>query len=125
MGTKNEIKNESQELVNEIKRLLSELDWSQNRLARILFMEFNEWNDNEDEIKKFEGKLKKELQRSTTKPVLLRKYIDVIVRHDEAKKLNLIFNKYVPQNSISTSLSDAMKGVSKEIERVHGFNSEK
>lgn len=114
MGTKQT----SVELLAQIKELIAELGWSQNKLARILYTELNEWDD-EDEIFKFQEKLKKELQRSTTKVERLRAYLDVIVRHPEAKKIDVVFNKYSPQNSISSSLSKAMGDISQEIDNAY------
>lgn len=111
MGTKQT----SVELSSKIKELIAELGWSQNKLARILYTELNEWDD-EDEILKFQEKLKKELQRPTTKVEKLKAYLDVIVRHPDAKKIDMVFNKYTPQNAISSSLSKAMVDISQEID---------
>ena len=114
MGTKQT----SLELLSQIKELIAELGWSQNKFARILYTELNEWDD-ENEILKFQEKLKKELQRSTTKVERLRVYLDVIVRHPDAQKIDVVFNKYSPQNSISSSLSKAMGDISQEIDNAY------
>lgn len=114
MGTKQE----SIELQAQIKKLTTELGWSQNKLARILYTELNEWDD-EDEIAKFQEKLKKELQRSTTKAERLRIYLDVIIGYPEAQKLDLVLNKYIPLKSISSSLSEAMRDISQEIDNAY------
>lgn len=106
------------ELQSQIKKLIVELGWSQNRLARILYTELNDWDD-DDEITKFQEKLKKELQRSTTKVERLRIYLDVIIRHPDAQKLDVVFNKYIPCNSISSSLSEAMEDISQEIDNAY------
>lgn len=114
MGTKQE----SIELQAQIKKLTVELGWSQNRLARILYTELNEV-DNKDEIAKFQEKLKKELQRSTTKVERLQIYLDVIIGHPETQKLDVVSKKYIPQNSISSSLSEAMGDISQEIDNAY------
>lgn len=114
MGTKQE----SSELLSQIKGLIAQLGWSQNELARILYTELNEWDD-EDQILRFQEKLKKELQRPTTKADRLQVYLDVIVRHPEAQKLDVVFNRYIPQNSISSTLSKAMGDISQEIDNVY------
>lgn len=116
MGTKQE----ALEIQAQIKALVAELGWSQNRLAQILYAEQNEV-ENRDEILKFQERLKKELQRPTTKVERLRAYLDVIVRHPEAQKLDVVFNKYIPQCSITPELSQGMKGISQEIDRA--FNN--
>ncbi len=114
MGTKQE----ALEVQSQIKSLAAELGWTQNRLAQILYTELNEWDD-DDEILKFQERLKKELQRSTTKVDRLKKYLEIVVSHPEAQKLDVIFNKYVPTNAISSSLSKEMSKVSKEIDNVY------
>lgn len=114
MGTKQE----SHELLSQIKGLIAELGWTQNRLARILYSELHEWDD-EDEIRRFQEKLKKELQRPTTKADRLKVYLDVMVRRTEAKKLDVVMNRYIPQESISSSLSKGMKDISSEIDNAY------
>ena len=114
MGTEKE----SHELLLQIKGLIAELGWTQNRLARILYSELHEWDD-EDEIYKFQEKLKKELQRPTTKVDRLKVYLDVMVRHPEAQKLDVFMNRYIPQESISSSLSKGMKDISSEIDNAY------
>ena len=114
MGTKQEVL----EVQSQIKSLAAELGWTQVRLAQILYTELNEWDD-DDEILKFQERLKKELQRSTIKINRLKKYLEIVVSHPEAQKLDVIFNKYVPQNAISSSLSKEMGKVSKEIDNVY------
>lgn len=114
MGTKQE----TLEIQFQIKKLATELGWSQNSLARILYTELNEWDD-DDEILRFQEKLKKELQRPTTKVERLKVYLDVIVRHPDAKKLDVVFNKYIPQGSISSSLKKNMSDISQEIDNAY------
>jgi hypothetical protein len=88
--------------------------WSQNRLAEILYTKFND-EDVEGDILKFQERLKKQLQRPTTNVEKLRKYLDVIVRHPQAKNLDLIINKYIPHGSISSNLSKDMVDISVEL----------
>lgn len=114
MGTKQEVL----EIQSHIKSLAVELGWTQNRLAQILYTELHEWDD-DDEILKFQERLKKELQRSTTKVERLKKYLEIVVNHPDAQKLDVVFNKYVPQNAISSSLSKEMAKVSQEIDNVY------
>lgn len=114
MGTEKE----SHEVLLQIKGLIAELGWTQNRLARILYSELHEWDD-EDEIYRFQEKLKKELQRPTTKVDRLKVYLDVMVRHPEAQKLDVFMNRYIPQESISSSLSKGMKDISSEIDNAY------
>lgn len=114
MGTKQT----TLELKYQIKELVTELGWSQNRLAQIVYTEMNDWDD-DDAILKFQERLKKELQRSTTKPEKLQRYLEIIVSHPEAQKLDIVLNKYVPQGSITASLSRGMGDISQEIDSAY------
>ena len=111
MGTNNE----TVELQSHIKILAANLGWSQNRLARVLYTEIHDW-DNDEEIFKFQEKLKKELQRGTTKVEKLQRYLEILVNHPELQKLDVVFNKHVPQGAISSSLSRGIGEISKEID---------
>lgn len=113
MGTKIE----TLELQSQIKKLISQLKWSQNRLARIIFNELNDFDD-EEESYKFQERLKKELQRETTKPERLKEYLDIILRHRDAKNINLIFPKNSSVFSIDQSIAIDMMEISKEIDRI-------
>lgn len=113
MGTKKE----TLELQYQIKQLLSQLKWSQNGFARIVFTELNDI-DNEEEIIKFQEKLKKELQRETTKPERLKEYLNIIFRHMEYEKIDLFFNKNSSVSSIDPDIVIEMVEISKEIDRM-------
>ncbi|MDM5139525.1 hypothetical protein OB959_06900 [Aeromonas bestiarum] len=114
MGTNQE----SIEIQFQIKCLIAELGWTQNKLAEILYIELNDI-DNEDEMERFKERLKKELQRSTTKAEKLKAYLDVIVRHRDTQKIDVVFNKHIPLGSISSTLSQAMGDISKEIDKTY------
>ncbi|MBY5922068.1 hypothetical protein [Ferrimonas balearica] len=111
MGTKQE----SLRLSLQIKDLIARLGWTQNQLARYLYTELNDLDD-EDDIIKFQEKLKKELQRPTTKPERLIEYLSIIVRSSEAQKLDVVFNRYIRQDSIASGLSEAMADISSGID---------
>ena len=103
-------------LQREIKFLIAKLGWSQNRLARELYTALNDWDD-EDEIQSFQERLKKELQRKTTKTGKLKKYISIIIRHPEAEKIDVIANQYVGAGYISKTLEDGMAKISEGLDR--------
>lgn len=112
MGTKSE----TVELQEKIKQLISDLGWSQNKLARIVYTEVYEFDD-EAEIYNFQERLKKELQRKTTGPDRLKVYLSIIIKHPEAVNIDLVLNKYIPMGAISEPLSDEMCSISKEIDK--------
>lgn len=112
MGTMEEIT----ALQREIKSLIAKLGWSQNRLARELYTALNDWDD-EDEIHSFQERLKKELQRKTTKMEKLKKYISIIIRHPEAEQIDVFSNQYVGAGYISKTLEGGMARISKGLDR--------
>lgn len=99
----------------QIKKLLAELGWSQNQLARIIYTETHDFDD-ESQIISFQERLKKELRRETTKPEKLKGYLTTIVNHPDAERIDIVTNKYVATEVISSSLSDGMGEISKEID---------
>lgn len=94
---------------------MRELGWTQNKLARIIFVELHD-DDNDEEIEAFQEQFKKALQRDTTKIERLQKFLEIAVSHSDAKALKKGFKKYAPQNSISSSLSEGMRMISLEID---------
>lgn len=101
---------------NEIKRIIAKLGWSQNRLAREIYVATFDFDD-DDEINKLEERLKKELIRKTTKPERLLEYISIISRHNEFKNLDLIVPSYSECSSLSPNLRAGMKAISKKLSK--------
>jgi hypothetical protein len=112
MGTNEEVL----ALQNQIKDLAEKLGWTQNALARKLYCEINEVDD-EDEILRFQERFKKELQRPTTNSEKLKRYIIIIISHPDAAKLGLVFNKHMPLKAISDELSNGLMKISRELDR--------
>src|SRR5690606_4702751 len=80
MGTKQDVLN----LQSQLKVLMNEVGWTQNRLARIIFTELSE-TDNEGDRRAFQERFKKALQRDTTKIELLETFLEIAVSHPDAK----------------------------------------
>jgi hypothetical protein len=112
MGTKTETK----ELQGHIKDLIARLGWTQNELARVLYTELSDYDD-EDEQRSFQEKLKKELQRDTTKPQRLRTYIEILQSHTDLEKVDRTANRYVPIGKINETVVKGMKSISKDIDK--------
>jgi len=104
----------TQELQKELKNIIAQLGWSQNRLAREIYVNENE-DDNVDEITRFEGKLKKELIRPTTKPQRLNHYLDIISRHPDFDKLDIIIPRYYSSGILSEEMEVGMRNISQMI----------
>lgn len=101
----------TKDLQTEIKLMIGRLKWTQKRLAREIYTETHEY-DNDMEIRRFEESLKKDLYRESTKPERLMEYIKIISRHEEFKKLELIVPVYVSTATLSPLMEDGMKSIS-------------
>jgi hypothetical protein len=100
----------------EIKYTISKLGWSQNRLAREIYVATFDFDD-DDEINRLEERLKKELTRKTTKPERLLEYLSIIYRHNEFKNLDLIAPSYTEGTSLSPTLKAGMKAISEKLSK--------
>lgn len=103
------------QLQAEIKRLIQRLGKSQNEAARFIYTETYEFDD-EDEIKRFEGKFKKQLQRKTTKPEFLQTYLDILSRNYEARSCNKKQLGALKPKSISAFIAAEMRKLSEELD---------
>ena len=103
------------QLQGEIKRLIQQLGKSQNEAARLIYTETNEFDD-EDEIKRFEGRFKKQLQRKTTKPVCLQSCLDILVRYHEARSCNKKQLGAIKPKNISSFIVAEMRKLSEELD---------
>ncbi|TEW52651.1 hypothetical protein [Psychromonas algicola] len=104
------------ELQNEIKKIIGELGWSQKRLGREIYIATFD-DDNDDEIKKFEEKIKKDLSRKTIAPQKLKGYLEIISRHHEFEKLDIILPIYKKSHVLSNTIQTGMMKISKEIHK--------
>ncbi|WP_019601170.1 hypothetical protein [Teredinibacter turnerae] len=105
------------ELQEEIKKLLSKLKWSQKRLGRELY--YVKHNDDDAvEISRYEEKAKKDLVRKSTKPEVLQTYLDIIIKHDEFQKLDIIVPAYQRIGVLSDNMESGMYRISKLVSKL-------
>ncbi|EDM66814.1 MAG: hypothetical protein COA76_16890 [Moritella sp.] len=107
---------EVENIQQEIKILLTKLDWSIPKLAEVIYVEKFDDDEAEDEVsavKTFESKLKKQLSRKTTKTKLLEEYLIIISNHNDFSKLGLAIPYYVESKTLSATMEDGMRKISK------------
>lgn len=104
------------EVQNQIKSILTTLGWSQKRLARELYMEEHDYDD-EDEIKKYEEKLKKSLTRKTTKVELLLGYLSFLNNHSEFSEKKFVLTLLFPLACLNDEKLNEMKEFSKVVDK--------
>ncbi|MBK1874465.1 hypothetical protein FE848_14665 [Marinobacter sp. 1-3A] len=105
------------ELQEEIKKMLGKLKWSQKRLGRELYYVKHD-DDDALEISRYEEKAKKDLVRKSTKPEVLQSYLDIIVKHDEFQKLDLIIPAYQKFGVLSDNMESGMYSISKLVSKL-------
>ncbi|NAW86973.1 hypothetical protein [Photobacterium halotolerans] len=97
-----------------LEKTLKLLGWSRKRLAREVYVELYD-NDNPKEMLNFEGKVKKEFQRATTKQEKFEFYMKIISNHREFKTLDLVFPNYQSSSLLSNALVEGLSLISKQI----------
>lgn len=102
-------------LQDEIRHLIRRLGITQNQAARLIYTEINDFDDDE-EIRRFEEKFKKQLQRETTKAECLQEYFDLLTKQYETRKGNMKSPKAVKPKILSAFLADQMRGVSERLD---------
>ncbi|MAJ68054.1 MAG: hypothetical protein CL584_00160 [Alteromonadaceae bacterium] len=103
------------QLQGEIKRLIQQLGKSQNEAARFIYTETYEFDD-DDEIKRFEGRFKKQLQRKTTKPEFLQGYLNILTSWYESKGCNKKQLGAIKPKKISAFIAAEMRKLSEELD---------
>lgn len=106
----------TKELQNIIHSIIDRIGWSRKALARQLHWELHD-SDNDNEIRQFEERLKKELTRPTTKPELLEYYLDVLRRLPEIERSELVVPQYLGSKRLSPEMEGILTGISKSISK--------
>lgn len=110
---------ETTDLQQQIRTLLGQLGWSQNEFARRFYVEETSESeyDDEAELRAFQERLKKELQRPSTDPLKLNRYLDYLIAHPSAANLDVSLNRPTPLGAISDELRRGLAAISKEIDK--------
>jgi hypothetical protein len=110
---------ETEELQNNIKELIHRLGWSIPKLAEVIYTTtHDDFEYEENELKKFKDTLKHQLARKKTKPNLLKKYLDIISQDSDFKKNCLITPFYVRNINLNSSMIQRMSKSSKAITKI-------
>lgn len=106
-----------QDIQDKIKQIRDALNWTNNQLAEVLYIELND-DDDCNKIKKFAESIKKQLMRETTDRALLDNYLEILLRHPEVGKLGLVANKYIPIECLDNALRAELHCISREMDKV-------
>lgn len=106
---------ETREAQEQIRLLCNKLGWSQAKLARELYIELYD-EDDDLEIARFTEKLKKQLNRSSTSLERLEAYINIIVIHPDFDNIDLVMRKQIATPGLLPDiLVRGLRGVSKKL----------
>ena len=105
---------ETEDLQIQLRKLASKMGWSINELARNIYTESHDFDD-EDEIRRFEQNFIKHLSRKTTKKEKLSEYLDIISRHRSVEKQAVILSVYRSTGVLNENSENAMKSISESI----------
>lgn len=83
-------------------------------LARWIYLEENEIDD-EDDMRRFEERFKKELTRPKTDPKRLIQYLDTMRQIPVIEKADVVIPKYYSTNKLDKELEKALSEISKDI----------
>lgn len=105
----------TREAQNLIRTLSDKLGWSQAKLAKELYVELYD-EDDDAEITRFTEKLKKQLVRSSTPVDRLKTYINIIRRHPDLEKIDLVAGHHVPTPGLlPKNLEKGLMDISKKL----------
>lgn len=108
----------SEQLQQEIKKLIKQLGWSQKRFARELFAMTDEADTaSEEEVRQYEERVKKQLSRPATKPELLQQYLHQLQKHHAFANLKVVVPIYVPLEGSNTDFVKGMQLISKMLDK--------
>ncbi len=104
---------ETHRLQKEIKRLIKRLGWSQKRLARELqAVEDDDGCATNQEVKQYEERVKKHLNRPTVSSELLERYLQQIQEHEDFRKLDVFLSHCHIDEEFSEEFVQGMRRIS-------------
>lgn len=112
---------ETKNLQNQLRKLAAKMGWSINELARNIYTESHDFDD-EDEIRRFEQNFIKHLSRETTKKEKLSEYLDVMSRHHAVENQAVILSVYRSTGVLDDKSENAMKSISEFITKSLDFS---
>ena len=98
----------------ELVKWIKKLGLTNNIFAERVFYYMND-SDNEKEIKKFQAKFNKLMQRDSTKLELIESYLDILYEQPEFEKLGFIKPRNIFEDDFDEHFNVSMKNISKAI----------
>lgn len=105
------------ELQKKIKELAKKYSWSQEQLAREIYVKQNPDDENDDSIamKRFEASFKKQLNRKTTSPHTLQRYLELLIQDPLFEHENMVYNRPAPTTVLDEELINGLTLMSKRM----------
>lgn len=105
---------DTHELQKTIKELAKKYGWTQRQLAKELYVELYE-DDDDGASDKFEETLRKQLNRTTTNPATLQAYLDIMIQDSKFKSLHMTIPKPLLTSILDKDIIDGLTHISRII----------
>lgn len=105
----------TKELQAEIKKMIRGMGWSQAEVARFVYLEKND-TENNVELRRYVETFKKKLSRPSTPPEHLEAILRIMQRQKSATSMALK-PLYVPGKSLSSPLRLEIQAISRSLDR--------
>lgn len=99
-----------------LEEAMSLLGWSRARLARTVYVATHD-DDDQAAIARLEQRIKKEFQRSTTKPEQFARYLCILQAHPDYQRLGLVVPRHVANDALHPDVFTGLARISNEISR--------
>lgn len=99
-----------------LEEAMALLGWSRARLARTVYVATDD-DDDWTAIARLEQRIKKEFQRSTTKPEQFARYLCILQAHPEYQRLGLVVPRHVANDAVGPDVFAGLAMISNEISR--------
>lgn len=121
-GTKRDIE-QIQQLQAQINSMQQQLGWTQAQLARVIYCELHEDDDDEKRIKNFCAALKKQLLRDTTAVELLQRYVRIIGSHEDFRRASLVVPNPIRLGAVDISILRGVSEVARDLLKDEEFTA--
>ncbi len=98
----------------QLEEAIALLGWSRTRLAHAVYVATHD-DDDPVAIARLEQRIKKEFQRSTTKPERFARYLCIVRADPEYARISQVVPRYVPNSALSPEVFAGLAKISDQI----------
>lgn len=107
---------DTEELQKQIRELQKRLNWTDKKLADVLYVGLHDKDDTEESLK-FRENMRKHLRRQTTPVSKLEQYLVLIKDHPDFEELDIVHDSYTKIDQVlSNKILVGMRRISKDLD---------